>query len=550
MRLRSLSSSSSSRRCAFVAPVPHRRRRQALLPAGGARPPGGRSRGASATTETTTPLVAMRAMSSPSPPPSVVAGTAAAARDPPPSPTSAAGGGSSPSPPRGCAGYDLDNAAAGLSGTSYDPASFEPAVYSWWEASGCFDPDAKQDDGAPYVLPMPPPNVTGRLHMGHAIFVALQDVLARFHRMRGRAVLWTPGTDHAGIATQLQVEKLIVAEGRRRGTDEEISSIRDDDGITEEERVGLLGGLVGRTEFLSRAWAYKEEQGGAITHQLRALGASADWSRERFTMDPDMSDGVIEAFVRLHERGLIYRGTYMVNWSPGLMTAVSDLEVEYSEEMGKLYYFKYVVEGGGEGDGEGYVPVATTRPETIFGDSAVCVNPNDDRYKHMIGRRVLVPMSDDGAGASRSVPVIADEYVDVDFGTGALKITPGHDVNDYELGKKHDLEVMNVMNRDATMNAACGPRYAGLDRFDARELLWKDMEEAGLTIKVEPHLQRVPRSQRGGEVIEPMVSKQWFVKTEDMGAKALEAVKGGDIQIVPPRFEKVWYGWLTNIRDW
>ncbi len=466
---------------------------------------------------------------------------------PPPSPSTAAAAAA-----RGCrADYDLGNAAAGLSGTSYDPPSFESSVYSWWEASGCFDPDAKQDDGPPYVLPMPPPNVTGRLHMGHAIFVALQDVLARFHRMRGRAVLWTPGTDHAGIATQLQVEKLIAAEGRRRGTDDEMSSIRNDGGITEEERVERLGELVDRAEFLNRAWAYKEEQGGAITHQLRALGASADWSRERFTMDPDMSDGVIEAFVRLHERGLIYRGTYMVNWSPGLMTAVRDLEVEYSEEMGKLYYFKYVVEGGGEGDGEEeHVPVATTRPETIFGDTAVCVNPNDDRYKHLIGRRVLVPMSDHGAGASRSVPVIADEYVDVDFGTGALKITPGHDVNDYELGKKHDLEVMNVMNRDATMNAACGPRYAGLDRFDARELLWRDMEEAGLTIKVEPHLQRVPRSQRGGEVIEPMVSKQWFVRTEDMGAKALEAVRGGDIQIVPPRFEKVWYGWLTNIRDW
>ena len=483
--------------------------------------------------------------SSSSPVTSVDAGTTA--RDPPPPPSaSASAAGSSP---RACADYDLDNAAAGLSGSSYDPASFESAVYAWWESSGCFDPDAKRDGGAPYVLPMPPPNVTGRLHMGHAIFVALQDVLARFHRMRGRAVLWTPGTDHAGIATQLQVEKLIAAEGRRRGTDGEMSSIRENADITEEEKAGMLGRLVDRTEFLDRAWRYKEEQGGAITYQLRALGASADWSRERFTMDPDMSDGVIEAFVRLHERGLIYRGTYMVNWSPGLMTAVSDLEVEYSEEMGKLYYFKYVVEGG-NGDGEEYVPVATTRPETIFGDSAVCVNPNDDRYKHLIGRRVLVPMSDDGAGASRSVPVIADEYVDVDFGTGALKITPGHDVNDYELGKKHDLEVTNVMNRDATMNAACGPRYAGLDRFAARELLWKDMEEAGLTIKVEPHVQRVPRSQRGGEVIEPMVSKQWFVRTENMGAKALEAVKGGDIQIVPARFEKVWYGWLTNIRDW
>lgn len=474
------------------------------------------------------------------------------------------------------ADYDTKNAAMGLAGTSYEPLTFETNIYQWWEHNGCFDPDAKPQPSSssdtpsnnnsnnkkkkePYVLPMPPPNVTGRLHMGHAIFVALQDILARFHRMRGRPVLWTPGTDHAGIATQLQVEKLILADGKRRGSDEEISAIHADTTLTLSEKEEQLYKLVNREEFLTRAWTYKSEQGGAITSQLRALGASADWSRERFTMDPNMSLGVIEAFVRLHEKGLIYRGTYMVNWSPGLMTAVSDLEVEYSEEEGKLYYFKYIVEGS-EKTEEEYIPVATTRPETIFGDSAVCVNPNDTRYQHLIGKRVLVPMSSsstngDGSSSTRtasskSIPVIADEYVDMEFGTGALKITPGHDMNDYELGKKYNLDIINVMNRDATMNTACGRKYVGLDRFVAREQLWHDMEMAGLTIKVTPHTQRVPRSQRGGEIIEPMVSKQWFVKTDQMGSKALDAVKDGSIQIVPPRFEKVWYSWLTNIRDW
>ncbi|KAL7541655.1 hypothetical protein ACHAXR_011106 [Thalassiosira sp. AJA248-18] len=460
----------------------------------------------------------------------------------------------SPSPPPSTSDYDITNASTGLSGTSYDPTTFETNVYTWWETTGCFDPDAKQspttskaNNREPYILPMPPPNVTGRLHMGHAIFVALQDVLARFHRMRGRPVLWTPGTDHAGIATQLQVEKLLLAEGKRRGTPEEIAAA-----TTDEER----SQLVGREDFLKRVWEYKEEQGGAITFQLRSLGASADWKRERFTMDPALSVGVSEAFCKLHERGLVYRGTYMVNWSPGLMTAVSDLEVEYSEEEGKLYYFKYMVESddeeGEKASGEEYLAVATTRPETIFGDTAVCVNPEDERYTHLVGKRVLVPMSETNNpdGKARSIPIIADEYVDMEFGTGALKITPGHDPNDYEIGKKQNLDIMNVMNKDGTMADNCGERYAGLDRFVARTKLWEDMEGADLVIKVEPHMQRVPRSQRGGEIIEPLVSKQWFVKTEGMGAKALEAVKGGDITIVPQRFEKVWYGWLTDIRDW
>lgn len=416
--------------------------------------------------------------------------------------------------------YDLENKQNGIIG-KYEPQLFEDKIYKWWENAGCFLPDAKQTQEQaeslgrePYVLPMPPPNVTGRLHMGHAIFVALQDVLARFHRMRGRPVLWLPGTDHAGIATQLQVEKALLAEGKTR-----------------EE--------VGREDFLKRVWEYKEEQGGAITSQLRSLGASADWSRERFTMDAENCESVTEAFVRLHEKGLVYRGEYMVNWAPRLKTAVSDLEVEYSEEQGKLYFFKYMVEGSEE-----FLPVATTRPETIMGDMAVCVNPNDERYKHLVGKKVVVPMS-----GGRTIPVIADDYVDMEFGTGALKITPGHDPNDYAIGKKFDLPIINIMNKDGSLNENAGS-YNGLDRFDAREKLWKDMEGCGLVIKVEPHLQRVPRSQRGGEIIEPLVSSQWFVKADGMAAKALQAVKDGDIKIVPERFNKIWYNWLEDIRDW
>lgn len=415
--------------------------------------------------------------------------------------------------------YDLANKAAGIG--NYEPEKFESEIYKWWEDAGCFQPDAKQtkEEAASngresYVLPMPPPNVTGRLHMGHAIFVALQDVLARFHRMRGRPVLWLPGTDHAGIATQLQVEKALIAEGTSR-----------------EE--------VGREVFLDRVWEYKAEQGGAITSQLRALGASADWTRERFTMDAENSESVTEAFVRFHEKGLVYRGEYMVNWAPMLKTAVSDLEVEYSEEEGKLYFFKYMIE-----DSDEFLPVATTRPETIMGDTAVCVNPEDDRFKHLVGKKVVVPMS-----GGRTIPVISDDYVDMEFGTGALKITPGHDPNDYAIGKRFDLPIINIMNKDGTLNENAG-QYDGLDRFDARAKLWEDMEADGLVIKVDPHTQRVPRSQRGGEIIEPLVSSQWFVKTEGMGSKALKAVEDGDIKIVPERFNKIWYNWLGDIRDW
>jgi len=402
----------------------------------------------------------------------------------------------------------------------YNFAAVEEDMYTWWEAQGYFKPAPPSSPGkASYTVPMPPPNVTGKLHMGHAMFVALQDILARFHRMRGRPTLYLPGTDHAGIATQMLVEREVVSEG-----------------LTRE---GL-----GREAFLERAWRYKEKNAGSIVQQMRRLGASADWSRERFTLEPDMTEAVTEAFVRFHEDGLLYRGTRLVNWSPQLQTAVSDLEVEFSEETGKMYYFKYAL-ADGSGD---FLPVATTRPETILGDTAVCVHPEDPRFKHLVGKFVVLPV--DTSEGRRQIPVIADSYVDMDFGTGCLKITPAHDPNDYELGIKFNLPMPNIMNKDGTINECGGAKYAGLDRYKARDAMWLDMEKEGATIKVEPHEQRVPRSQRGGEVIEPMLSTQWFLKMQGMADSALEVVANGQVQIKPQRFEKEWSYWLENIRDW
>ncbi|MEO1162621.1 MAG: valine--tRNA ligase [Chloroflexota bacterium] len=395
--------------------------------------------------------------------------------------------------------------------STFDYEEAEDRLYEWWESNGWFKPEVNKD-GESFVVPMPPPNVTGALHLGHALFSSLEDLMTRYERMRGKAALWLPGTDHAGIATQLQVEKLLQSEGTSRVD-------------------------VGREEFLARTWQWKEEKGGRIQAQLRKLGASCDWSRERFTLDDGLSEAVTEVFVRLWEQGLIYRGPRLVNWSPGLMTAVSDLEVESKEEEVLLYYFKYPLKDGD------YLPVATTRPETILGDTAVAVNPEDERFKDYIGKTAIVPI------IGREIPVIGDDYVDMEFGTGALKITPGHDFNDFELHEKHDLELINIMNRDATLNENAGD-YAGMDRFDARKQLWADMEAADLTIKTEKYLTRIPRSQRGGEVVEPLVSTQWFIKMDDIAAKAVKAVREGDIKIVPERFTKVYYHWLENIQDW
>ncbi len=396
---------------------------------------------------------------------------------------------------------------------SYDFAGTEQRLYQWWEENGWFKPEARPRDAKPFVISIPPPNVTGELHQGHAMFVALEDLMIRRARMQGRAALWVPGTDHAGIATQLQVEKLLLR------TEE----------VTREE--------IGREEFIRRTWQWKEKYGSLITTQLRRLGASCDWDRQRFTLDDGLSRAVREAFLRLYRMGLIYQGEYLVNWSPGLQTAVSDLEVEYNEEPGFLYYFQYPVQGGG------FLPVATTRPETILGDTAVAVHPEDERYQAYIGKMALVPM------LNREIPIIADDYVDISFGTGALKITPGHDPNDFEIGRRHGLAIVNVMNKDATMSAAAGP-YAGMERFACRQQLWNDMTAAGLAIRREPYTLNVPRSQRGGEIIEPLISKQWFVNATPLAEMALAAVRSGRIRIVPERFNKTWENWLTNIRPW
>jgi valyl-tRNA synthetase len=396
---------------------------------------------------------------------------------------------------------------------TYDFAEAEHRLYRWWEASGWFKPEFAGPDARPFVISIPPPNVTGALHQGHALFVSLQDLMIRHARMKGRAALWVPGTDHAGIATQLQVENALREEG-----------------LTREG--------VGREEFLRRMWAWKEKYGGRIIEQLRRLGASCDWDRERFTLDEGLSRAVREAFVRLYQQGLIYRGTYLINWSPGLQTAVSDLEVEHHEEQVKLYYFKYRLK-----DSDAYIPVATTRPESILGDTAVAVHPEDLRYAAYVGQTALVPILD------REIPVIADDYVDREFGAGALKITPGHDANDYEIGQRHHLAVINILNKDATLNENAGP-YAGMDRFEAREKLWRDMGAAGLTLKTEPYTTMVPRSQRGGEIVEPMVSTQWFVRMDSLARAGLEAVADGRIRIIPEHFTRVYENWLTNIRDW
>ena len=403
---------------------------------------------------------------------------------------------------------------------TYDFKSTEPRIYAMWETSGYFEPsnDPKKPGFdpsiKPFVISIPPPNVTGELHLGHAMFVSMEDLMTRYQRMKGIPTLWVPGTDHAGIATQLQVEKMLLR------TEE----------VTREE--------LGREEFVRRTWEWKKKYGGVITHQIRRLGASCDWGRERFTLDAGLSIAVREAFVRLFEKGLIYRGPRLINWSPGLKTAVSDLEVEYEEEDATLYYFKYMLK-----DSDEYIPVATIRPETILGDTAVAVHPKDKRYKKYVGRRVIVPI------LGREILVIEDDYVSLEFGTGALKVTPGHDPNDYDIAQRHNLPVISMLDTAACINENGGP-YQGLDRFEGRRKLWADMESAGLTIKTEPYRTTIPRSQRGGEIVEPMISTQWFVKIQPLADAALAAVKDGRIRIVPERFEKVYFNWLENIKDW
>jgi len=403
---------------------------------------------------------------------------------------------------------------------AYDFKGTEQRLYEFWEKNGYFeptnDPNKPGFDASkkPFVISIPPPNVTGELHLGHAMFVSMEDLMIRYHRMKGEPALWVPGSDHAGIATQLQVEKMLEKQGTSR-----------------EE--------IGREEFLKTTWEWKAKYGGIIFNQIRRLGASCDWKRARFTLDEGLSVSVREAFVRLYEKGLIYRGPRMINWSPGLKTAVSDLEVEYSQEPGTLYYFKYMLTG----DSGEYIPVATTRPETILADTAVAVHPQDPRYVNFVGRKVIVPI------LGREIPVIADTYVDREFGTGALKITPGHDPNDYAIGQRHNLPMLSMFDTSARVNEV-GGKYAGMDRFECRKKIWKDMYDAGLVLKEQPYTLNVPRTQRGGEIVEPMISTQWFVTIKPLADAALEAVRSGAVKIVPDRFTKVYYNWLENIQDW
>jgi valyl-tRNA synthetase len=394
---------------------------------------------------------------------------------------------------------------------TYDPHKIEQRWYKIWEKRGYFAPSGK---GKPYCIVIPPPNVTGSLHMGHAFQDTIMDALIRYHRMLGDNTLWQPGTDHAGIATQMVVERLLEKEGKTRHD-------------------------LGREKFIERVWQWKEHSGGTITRQLRRLGASVDWSRERFTMDEGLSRAVREVFVRLYEEGLIYRGKRLVNWDPVLGTAVSDLEVIAEEEKGHLWHIRYPL-----ADGSGFLVVATTRPETLFGDVAVAVHPQDQRYCHLIGKYVLLPL------AAREIPIIADEHVDPEFGTGCVKITPAHDFNDYEVGKRHHLPMINIFTPDARLNEHVPPRYRGLDRFAARKQIVADLESQGLLEKVEDHLLKVPRGDRSGAVIEPYLTDQWFVKTKPLAEPAIQVVKEGKIRFIPENWTKTYFQWLENIDDW
>ncbi len=395
----------------------------------------------------------------------------------------------------------------------YDPASFEKKWYGYWEREGLFHQEA-DPSRTPYSMVIPPPNVTGQLHMGHALDNTLQDILIRYHRMKGDNTVWIPGCDHAGIATQAKVEAAL----REEGTD----------------RYAL-----GREKFLTRVWDWKEKFGSRIMSQLRSLGSSLDWDRERFTMDEGCSRAVREVFVSLYEQGLIYQGTRITNWCPSCNTAISDIEVEHETEAGHLWHLRYAVEGE-EGR---YVEIATTRPETMFGDTGVAVHPEDERYKDLVGKTLILPI------VNRRIPLFADEYVDREFGTGAVKVTPAHDPNDFEMGRRHQLEEIKVIENDGTMGEGAG-KYAGLDRYECRKKLVKELDELGVLVSVEDHEHAVGHCSRCHSTIEPLVSKQWFVKMESLAKPAIEAVREGRIEFVPGRFTKIYENWLENIRDW
>jgi valyl-tRNA synthetase len=394
---------------------------------------------------------------------------------------------------------------------TYQPEQLEQHWYKTWEERGYFAP---QGDGDPYCIVIPPPNVTGRLHMGHGFQHAIMDALTRYHRMLGCQALWQVGTDHAGIATQMVVERRLNADGSNRHE-------------------------IGRENFVKKVWEWKEESGDIITQQLRRMGSSLDWSRERFTMDEQLSTVVEKAFVDLYDEGLIYRGNRLVNWDPQLITAISDLEVVSEEETGSLWHFRYPIF-----DSDEHLVIATTRPETLLGDTAVAVHPQDKRYSSLVGKFVELPL------CNRKIPIIADEYVDPEFGTGCVKITPAHDFNDYEVGKRNDLEIINIFTDEAAINNNAPPDYVGLDRFDARKKVLVDIEALGLLDKVEPHQLKVPRGDRSGVIIEPYLTHQWYVAIQSLAEPAIKAVEDGDIEFVPKNWENTYFAWMRNIQDW
>jgi valyl-tRNA synthetase len=396
---------------------------------------------------------------------------------------------------------------------TYDPKSFETRIYQQWESSGVFKP---RGEGEPYVILLPPPNVTGTLHMGHAFQHTLQDALIRYHRMRGFDALWQMGTDHAGIATEMVVSRNLALEGKGETRDS-----------------------LGREAFVRKVWEWKQQSGDTIERQMRRLGTSGDWSRSTFTMDPMASQAVLEAFVRLYEEGLIYRGQRLVNWDPVLKTAISDLEVVNAEEDGFLWSIAYPL-----ADGSGQLVVATTRPETMLGDVAVMVHPDDERYAHLVGRTVRLPLCE------REIPVIADAYVDREFGTGVVKVTPAHDFNDYAVGQRHRLPLINIFTPEARINGNAPAKYQGLDRFEARKAVLADLEAAGLLVETKAHKLQVPRGDRTGQVIEPFLTDQWFVRMDRLGKRGLELVEQGHVRFVPPNWINTYRHWMENIQDW
>ena len=396
---------------------------------------------------------------------------------------------------------------------TYDPAGVEERLYKMWTENGYFHAEIDPDK-EPYTIVIPPPNVTGQLHMGHALDETLQDILIRYKRMQGYSALWVPGTDHAGIATQIKVEE----------------NLRVNEGLTRYD--------LGREKFLERVWEWKNLYGDRIINQLKKIGSSCDWDRLRFTMDEGCSKAVKEVFINLYNKGLIYQGSRIINWCPHCITALSDAEVEHAEQAGHFWHIKYPVK-----DSDEVVIIATTRPETLLGDTAVAVNPNDERYTHLIGKTLILPL------VGREIPVIADDYVDKEFGTGCVKITPAHDPNDFEVGLRHNLEQIKVLNDDATINEL-GGKYQGMDRYEARKAMVADLEKEGLLVKVEEHTHNVGQCYRCGTTVEPIISKQWFVKMKPLAHPAIDAVTNKETQFVPEHFEKVYFHWLENIRDW